>query len=99
MSYIEYLFLALIIIALILVTVLFIKLYLKIKSTDKDSINLIQFPKETENKIEHFINSTKTNHSNLVEEFKKTQVYEKNLTRDIDEKIKDIRKAIKYSWN
>jgi hypothetical protein len=49
MNYIEYLFLALIIIALILVTVLFIKLYLKIKSTDKDSINLIQFPKETEN--------------------------------------------------
>lgn len=93
MNYIEYLFLALIIIALILVTVLFIKLYLKIKSTDKDSINLIQFPKETENKIEHFINSTKTNHSNLVEEFKKTQVYANNLIKDIDEKISPFEKV------
>ena len=74
MNYIEYLFLALIIIALILVTVLFIKLYLKIKSTDKDSINLIQFPKETENTLKQFINDTKDNHFNLTNDFHKTQV-------------------------
>jgi len=93
MSYIEYLFLALIIIALILITVLFIKLYLKIKSTDKDSINLIQFPKETENTIKQFINDTKDNHLNLTKEFKKTQVYANNLIKDIDEKISPFEKV------
>ena len=95
MSYIEFLFLALIIITLILVTVLFIKLYLKIKSTDKDSINLIQFPKETENTLKQFINDTKDNHLNLTKEFKKTQVYATNLIKDLDEKISPFEKVAK----
>ena len=72
MSLLQYLFLGLIIIALILVIILFLKLYQKIKSSDKDSINLIQFPKETENKLDHFINFAKNDHHNLVNEFKKT---------------------------
>ena len=46
----EKIYTTLIIITLILVIILFLKLYQKIKSSDKDSINLIQFPKETENK-------------------------------------------------
>ena len=50
MSYIEYSILGLLIITLILVTTLFIKLYLKIKSSDKDNINVIEFPKETKDK-------------------------------------------------
>jgi len=93
MNYIQYSFIALLIITLILVIILFLKLYLKIKSSDKDSINLIQFPKETENKLENFINNSKTTHSNLVEEFKKTQIYSNNLIKDIDNKISPFEKV------
>ena len=59
MSYIEYSILGLIIITLILVTTLFIKLYLKIKSADKDNINVIEFPKETKDNINNFINHSR----------------------------------------
>ena len=93
MNYIQYYFIALLIITLILVIILFLKLYLKIKSSEKDSINLIQFPKETENKLENFINNSKTTHSNLVEEFKKTQIYSNNLIKDIDNKISPFEKV------
>ena len=93
MNYIQYSFIALLIITLILVIILFLKLYLKIKSSEKDSINLIQFPKETENKLENFINNSKTAYSNLVEEFKKTQIYSNNLIKDIDNKISPFEKV------
>ena len=93
MNYIQYSFIALLIITLILVIILFLKLYFKIKSSEKDSINLIQFPKETENKLENFINNSKTTHSNLVEEFKKTQIYSNNLIKDIDNKISPFEKV------
>ena len=93
MNYIQYSFIALLIITLILVIILFLKLYLKIKSSEKDSINLIQFPKETENKLENFINNSKNNYSNLVEEFKKTQIYSNNLIKDIDNKISPFEKV------
>ena len=56
MSYIEYSILGLLIITLILVIYLFIKLYLKIKSSDKNNINVIEFPKETKDNINNFIN-------------------------------------------
>ena len=46
-------------ILLILSLILFFKFYLKIKSTDKNSINLIEFPKETSLKIENFIKENK----------------------------------------
>ncbi len=93
MNYIQYSFIALLVITLILVIILFLKLYLKIKSSEKDSINLIQFPKETENKLENFINNSKNNYSNLVEEFKKTQIYSNNLIKDIDNKISPFEKV------
>ena len=93
MNYIQYSFIALLIITLILVIILFLKLYFKIKSSEKDSINLIQFPKETENKLENFINNSKNNYSNLVEEFKKTQIYSNNLIKDIDNKISPFEKV------
>ena len=93
MNYIQYYFIALLIITLILVIILFLKLYLKIKSSEKDSINLIQFPKETENKLENFINNSKNTHANLVEEFKKTQIYSNNLIKDIDNKISPFEKV------
>ena len=93
MSLLQYLFLGLIIIALILVIILFLKLYQKIKSSDKDSINLIQFPKETENKLDNFINSTKNDHHNLVNEFKKTQKYSDHLIKELDNKISPFEKV------
>jgi len=93
MNYIQYSILALVLITLILVVILFIKLYLKIKSSEKDSINLIQFPKETEKKLENFINISKNDHANLVEEFKKTQIYINNLIKDIDNKISPFEKV------
>jgi len=93
MNYIQYSFIALLIITLILVIILFLKLYFKIKSSEKDSINLIQFPKETENKLENFINNSKNTHANLVEEFKKTQIYSNNLIKDIDNKISPFEKV------
>ena len=93
MNYIQYSFIAILIITLILIIILFFKLYLKIKSSEKDSINLIQFPKETENKLENFINNSKNTHANLVEEFKKTQIYSNNLIKDIDNKISPFEKV------
>ena len=93
MSLLQYLFLGLIIIALILVIILFLKLYQKIKSSDKDSINLIQFPKETENKLDHFINYTKNDHHNLINEFKKTQKFSDNLIKELDNKISPFEKV------
>ena len=93
MNYIQYSFIALLIITLILVIILFLKLYFKIKISEKDSINLIQFPKETENKLENFINNSKNTHANLVEEFKKTQIYSNNLIKDIDNKISPFEKV------
>ena len=93
MNYIQYSFIALLIITLILVIILFLKLYFKIKSSEKDSINLIQFPKETENKLENFINNSKNTHANLVEEFKRTQIYSNNLIKDIDNKISPFEKV------
>ena len=80
-------------IALILVIILFLKLYQKIKSSDKDSINLIQFPKETENKLDHFINNVKNDHHNLVNEFKKTQKYSDTLIKELDNKISPFEKV------
>ena len=93
MNYIQYSFIAILIITLILVIILFLKLYLKIKSSEKGSINLIQFPKETESKLENFINNSKNTHANLVEEFKKTQIYSNNLIKDIDNKISPFEKV------
>ena len=93
MNYIQYSFITILIITLILVIILFFKLYLKIKSSEKDSINLIQFPKETESKLENFINNSKNTHANLVEEFKKTQIYSNNLIKDIDNKISPFEKV------
>ena len=56
LNFIQYSILGLIIITLILVIFLFIKLYRKIKSTDKNNINMIEFPKETKERIDNFIN-------------------------------------------
>ena len=93
MSLIQYSILGFILISLILAIILFVKLYQKIKSSDKDSINLIQFPKETENKLDHFINSVKNDHHNLVNEFQKTQKNSDYLIKELDNKISPFEKV------
>ena len=73
--------------------VLFFRLYNKIKSADKNSINLIHFPKETNDKLDSFVNESKQNHSQLVENFNKIQKYTNNIIKDIDDKIAPFEKV------
>ena len=73
--------------------VLFFRLYNKIKSSDKNSINLIQFPKETNDKLDSFVNESKQNHSQLVDNFNKIQKYTSNIIKDIDDKIAPFEKV------
>ena len=93
MSYIEYSIIGLIIITLILVIFLFIKLYLKIKSTDKNSINMIEFPKETKDRIEKFINHIDTHNQELKGFLINDHNTAKKIITDIDEKIAPFEKV------
>ena len=72
MNLAHYLFIGILLVILILVIYLFVKLYTQIKSSDKDSINVIEFPKETKERIETFIkhidNHNKELRNFLVEE-------------------------------
>ena len=93
MSYIEYSIIGLIIITLILVIFLFIKLYLKIKSTDKNSINMIEFPKETKDRIEKFINHIDTHNQELKDFLINDHNTAKKIITDIDDKIAPFEKV------
>ena len=93
MSYIEYSIIGLIIINLILVIFLFVKLYLKIKSTDKNSINMIEFPKETKDRIEKFINHIDTHNQELKGFLINDHNTAKKIITDIDEKIAPFEKV------
>ena len=93
MSYTNYFILAVIIITLILVIILFIKLYLKIKSSDKNSINLIEFPKETKERIDNFIHQIDNHNKELKNFLMKEHQSAKNIITDIDEKIAPFEKV------
>lgn len=93
MSYIEYSILGLLIISLILVTTLFIKLYLKIKSSDKDNINVIEFPKETKDNINNFINHIDKHNQELKDFLINDHNTAKKIISDIDEKITPFEKV------
>ena len=93
MSYIEYSILGLLLITLILVTFLFIKLYLKIKSTDKDNINVIEFPKETKDNINNFINHIDKHNQELKDFLINDHNTSKKIITDIDEKISPFEKV------
>ena len=93
MSYIEYSILGLLIITLILVTFLFIKLYLKIKSSDKDNINVIEFPKETKDNINNFINHIDKHNQELKDFLINDHNAAKKIITDIDEKITPFEKV------
>ena len=93
MSYIEYSIIGSIIITLILVIFLFIKLYLKIKSTDKNSINMIEFPKETQERINSFINHIDKHNKELKDFLINDHNSAKKIITDIDEKIAPFEKV------
>ena len=93
MSYIEYSIIGLIIITLILVIFLFIKLYLKIKSTDKNNINMIEFPKETKERINNFINQIDKHNKELKDFLINDHNSAKKIITDIDEKIAPFEKV------
>ena len=93
MNLTQYLFIGILLIILILAIYLFIKLYTQIKSSDKDSINVIEFPKETKERIETFIkhidNHNKELRNFLVEEHNSA----KKIITNIDEKIAPFEKV------
>ena len=93
MSYIEYSIFGLLIITLILVITLFVKLYLKIKSTDKNDINVIEFPKETKDNINNFINHIDKHNQELKDFLINDQNSAKKIITDIDEKITPFEKV------
>ena len=84
---------ALLLILLILSLVLFFKFYLKIKSSDKNSINLIEFPKETSSKIENFIKENKKNNEELINYLNNQYKDAKSIIQEVDEKIKPFEKV------
>lgn len=84
---------AFLLILLILSLVLFFKFYLKIKSSDKNSINLIEFPKETSSKIENFIKENKKNNEELINYLNNQYKDAKSIIQEVDEKIKPFEKV------
>ena len=55
---------------------------MKIKSSDKDSINLINFPSELEKKIDNFIINSKKNNDDLIQSSLKNQETTKKLFKN-----------------
>ena len=94
MSYVVQVTFVLVIILILGLTVfLFVKLYSKIKSSDKDNFNLIQFPKETNKKIDDFILETKHNNDQLRQFIQSEYQTAKKIISDIDEKISPFEKV------
>ena len=78
---------------LILTILLFIKLYSKIKSSDKNSLNLIEFPKETSSKIENFIKENKKSNEELINYLDNQYKDAKSIIKEVDDKIKPFEKV------
>ena len=93
MTFLIYSIILFLFICLIFSLFLFIKLYKKIKSSDKDSINLIQFPSDIEKKIDNFVQETKNTNLKLVENFNKNQMFIKETLNEVDEKISPFEKV------
>ena len=93
MSYINILIIVLLGIFLILAIILFINLYRKIKSSEKNSINLIEFPKETKERIDNFIHRIDDHNKELQNFLMKEHQSAKNIITDIDEKIAPFEKV------
>ncbi len=84
---------ALLLVLLILSLLLFFKLYSKIKSSDKNSLNLIEFPKETSSKIENFIKENKKSNEELIHYLNNQYKDAKSIIKEVDDKIKPFEKV------
>ena len=93
LNYITYSIIGLLVIILILVIILFLKLYFKIKSTDKNSINLVEFPKETDQRISNFIKDTQTHNKELKDFLINEHKDAKKIITEVDEKIAPFEKV------
>ena len=72
---------------------MFIKLYLKIKSTDKNNINVIEFPKETKERIDNFITHIDKHNQELKSFLLNEHNSAKKIITDVDEKIAPFEKV------
>ena len=92
MTLITYSIIFILLIVSILSGILFLRLYRKIKSSDKDSINLINFPLELE-KINDFVTESKENNKDLIKSHFNAQETTKKIIQDLDEKIAPFEKV------
>ena len=93
MNLITYSIIFILLIVSILSGILFLRLYRKIKSSDKDSINLINFPLELEKKINDFVTESKENNKDLIKSHFNAQETTKKIIQDLDEKIAPFEKV------
>ena len=93
MNYMSISIYALLIILLILSLILFFKIYLKIKSSDKGNLNLIEFPKETNLKIENLINEIMRYNKELNDNINNQYKDAKSLLKELDDKISPFEKV------
>lgn len=80
---------------LILVLILFTSLLRKIRSSDKEDFNLIQFPKETDNKINNLIDEVKKFNFDLANSLKQEINENKKIITDFDKKLEPFEKVAK----
>ena len=80
-------------IILILVVILFISLLRKIRSSNKDSFNLIEFPKETDDKINNLIVDFKKKIYDLNNLFNQESKENKKIIEDFDRKLEPFEKV------
>ena len=93
MTLITYSIIFILFILTISIGILFFRLYRKIKSSDKDSINLINFPIELEKKINDFVEESKENNEDLIKSYIKNQKTTMKIVQDLDEKITPFEKV------
>ena len=80
-------------IILILAVILFISLLRKIRSSNKDNFNLIEFPKETDVKINNLIDEVKKFNYDLANSLKQEINENKKIITDFDKKLEPFEKV------
>ena len=93
MSNIAIAIIATLFIILILLTILFISLLRKIRSSNKDNFNLIEFPKETDDKINNLITDFEKKIYDLNNFFRQEIKENKKIITDFDKKLEPFEKV------
>ena len=93
MSVISIAILVFLVISLIIVLFVFNKLYSKIKSSDKDNFNLVEFPKETDQKISNFIKNSEEKNKELFKYLENQYKGAKEIIKEVDDKIAPFEKV------